>query len=418
MTGINIEPGAHGEQVIRCAWLVNPGAAPRQNVRVTIVDDSVAEICETPVDELSQVAAVALMPAFVNVHTHLEFSRLSHPLSPPAPFPDWIRAVVRYRSANSDGAPFTADSVRAGLHESHAAGVRLVGEISTTEGGVTALQQALEETGNAGVSFRELIGFSADQVSAQLDVADRHVAATPTSDISGSGQDLVRGLSPHAPYSVHPELFEGIVDIARRATAPVAMHLAETIDEVELLQSQTGQFVNFLQSLNLWDPQILSRGTTSLRYLEKLAQAERALAIHGNYFGPAEIAFLSRHPHVAVVYCPRTHAYFGHTPHLWQRLQAAGAAVLLGTDSRASNPDLSVWKELQFVAGQNNVAPVWELLPMITTTAADALGFNREDFKVKVGNRFRSVSVPCECDSESRLNAALIRSAAATEVSL
>jgi cytosine/adenosine deaminase-related metal-dependent hydrolase len=118
------------------------------------------------------------------------------------------------------------------------------------------------------------------------------------------------------------------------------------------------------------------------------------------------------------VYCPRTHAYFGHTPHPWQQLQAAGAVVLLGTDSRASNPDLSVWKELQFVASQKNAVPVWELLPMITTSAAAALGFNREDFTVKVGNRFRSVSVPCECDSESSLNSALIRSVGATEVSL
>ncbi|MCP4175300.1 MAG: amidohydrolase family protein [Fuerstiella sp.] len=417
MTGITIESGPLGEKVIRCAWLVNPGDAPRQNVRVTIVDGRVAEICDVPGDELSQVADVAMMPAFVNGHTHLEFSQLASPLLPSAPFPDWIRSVVRYRSANSDREQFATDCIRAGLHESHAAGVRLIGEISTTQGSVTALQQALEEAGNAGVSFRELIGFSADQVSTQLQVAERHVATTPTSGRKSGEQKFVRGLSPHAPYSVHPELFEGIVDIARQTAAPVAIHLAETVDEVELLQNQTGRFVDFLQSLNLWEPQTLPRGTTPLRYLEKLAQAERALAVHGNYFGPAEISFLARNPHVAVVYCPRTHAYFGHTPHPWQQLQDAGAVVLLGTDSRASNPDLSVWKELQFVANQKKAAPIWELLPMITTSAAVALGFNGEDFKVNVGNRFQSVSVPCECDSESRLNAVLLRSAEATEVS-
>ncbi len=417
MTGLKLEHGAHGERVIRCAWLVNPGDAPRQNVRVTIVDGSVAEICDAPADELSLVAAVALMPSFVNVHTHLEFSRLSNPLPPSAPFADWIRSVVRYRSARSDREQSAADSIRTGLHESREAGVRLIGEISTTDGSVNALQHALQETRSSSVSFRELIGFSTDQVSPQLEVADRHLAATSARGTNTREQSFVRGLSPHAPYSVHPELFEGIVDIARRTMAPVAMHLAETVDEVELLQNQTGRFVDFLQSLNLWDPQILSRGTTPLRYLEKLAQAERALAVHGNYFGPAEISFLARHPHVAVVYCPRTHAYFGHTPHPWQQLQAAGAAVLLGTDSRASNPDLSVWKELQFVASQKNAAPVWELLPMITTSAAEALGFNNEEFKVTVGNRFQTVSVPCQCDSESRLNATLIRSAAVTEVS-
>ena len=415
MSDVKSEPGPNGERVIRCSWLVNPGDAPRQNVRVTIVDGSVTEICEVPADELSQIAAVAIMPSFVNAHTHLEFSGLNNPLPPSTPFPDWIRSVVRYRSAKSDREQSAAEGIRTGLHESREAGVRLIGEISTTDGSVNVLQQALEETRNSSVSFRELIGFSTDQVAQQLGVADRHLAATPASGTNADEQSFVRGLSPHAPYSVHPELFEGIVDIARRKTAPVAMHLAETVDEVELLQNQTGRFVDFLQSMNLWNPQILSLGTTPLRYLEKLAQAERALAVHGNYFGRAEIAFLARNPHVAVVYCPRTHAYFGHTAHPWQQLQSAGAVVLLGTDSRASNPDLSVWKELQFVAGQKNAAPVWKLLPMITTSAAAALGFNKEDFKVTVGNCFQAVSVPCQCDSESRLNAALIRSAGVTE---
>lgn len=418
MTGINIEPGSLGETVIRCAWLVNPGRAPQPNIRITIVDGTVAELCEVPADEVSLIAAVAIMPSFVNVHTHLEFSRLPAPLSPSAPFPDWIRSVIQYRSSASEDEQFVTNGIRSGLQQSHTAGVRLIGEISTTENGVNTIQQATEKSRLSAVSFRELIGFSADHVSAQLKSADKHLKVAPTNNSTADEYQLVRGLSPHAPYSVHPALFEALVDMARRTTAPVAMHLSETLDEVQLLLNQTGRFVDFLRSLNLWDPQVLTPGTTPLRYLEKLAQLERALAIHGNYFGPAEIDFLSRHPHVAVVYCPRTHAYFGHTQHPWQQLQSAGAIVLLGTDSRASNPDLSIWKELQFVASHTNAAPVWELLPMITTRAAAALGFDEEDFVISVGSRFRAVGIPCECDSEARLNTALIRSATVTDASL
>jgi aminodeoxyfutalosine deaminase len=418
MTSIKIEPDPLGETVIRCAWLVNPGEAPRQNIRITIADGKVLELCQVPADELPRVAAVAVMPSFVNVHSHLEFSRLTAPLSPSTPFPDWIRSVIQYRSSDPDAEQSAADGIRRGLQESCAAGVRLVGEISTTEGSVSTLRRELENAQISGVSFRELIGLSAEHVDAQLNTAVEHLEGTVAGDTLSGEPCMVRGLSPHAPYSVHPELFEGLVDIAGRTKAPVAMHLAETVDEMELLRDQSGRFVDFLQSLNLWDQQILVPGTTPLRYVEKLAQLERALAVHGNYFGPAEIEFLSRHPHVAVVYCPRTHAYFGHTPHPWQQLQSAGATVLLGTDSRASNPDLSVWKELQSVAGQKNAAPVWELLPMITTIAAAALGFDKQDFAVKVGNVFQAVSVPCSCDSESRLNAALIRSADATNIRL
>ena len=103
--------------------------------------------------------------------------------------------------------------------------------------------------------------------------------------------------------------------------------------------------------LNVANLSFTEPGGRSIReFLEQLARVPRALAIHGNYFSEDDIRFLSGHPNVATVYCPRTHACFGHTKHPIQRLLAAGARVVLGTDGRASNPDLSIWKELQFVA--------------------------------------------------------------------
>ena len=68
--------------------------------------------------------------------------------------------------------------------------------------------------------------------------------------------------------------------------------------------------------------------------------------IHGNYLAPDEQHFLAAHAErMAVVYCPRTHAYFGHEAYPLSQLLAAGVPVALGTDSRASNPDLSLFEE-------------------------------------------------------------------------
>ena len=49
---------------------------------------------------------------------------------------------------------------------------------------------------------------------------------------------------------------------------------------------------------------------------------------------------------MAVVHCPRTHAYFGHRPYPLAKMLAAGVNVALGTDSCASNPDLSLLGEM------------------------------------------------------------------------
>ena len=73
--------------------------------------------------------------------------------------------------------------------------------------------------------------------------------------------------------------------------------------------------------------------------------------IHGNYLDAEEIDLLGRQRRqMAVVYCPRTHDWFGHARYPLEKLLAAGAIVALGTDSRASSHDLSLLAEMRHVA--------------------------------------------------------------------
>jgi len=392
------------ESVLRCAWLVNPGEAPRQNVRITVSDGVVAEIADLPADERQLAEHVALIPKFVNAHTHLEFSDLPTPLQPPEPFTEWIGSVIQHRIARGADSETCRDSIRSGLQEIQSGGTRLVGEITTLADGVDVLKESTQSTGMTAVSFRELIGFTADRIAEQLRVAEEHLAALKSGHVSSS---VVAGISPHAPYSVHPDIVDAVADLALANDVSVAMHLAETIDELQLLDSKTGRFVDLLSRLGLWDTTVLKDVSGPLDYLKVLSRAPHALAIHCNYLTDDEIRFLGDHPNVAVVYCPRTHAFFRHPPHPWQKLLAAGATVILGTDSRASNPDLSIWRDLQQVARQPAAPEVWTLLPMITTRAASALGCNPDDFRIQTERPLNAVEVNCECDRLSGLNLAL-----------
>ncbi|RPI80948.1 MAG: amidohydrolase, partial [Planctomycetaceae bacterium] len=182
------------------------------------------------------------------------------------------------------------------------------------------------------------------------------------------------GLSPHAPYSVHPTLLKGLVDLAIESGAPVAMHLAATRSELELLARGGGEFAEFLKRLAVWNPDVFRERRSILDYLKELARSPRGLVVHGNYLSDADIEFLARNPQLSVVYCPRTHAYFGHEPHPWRTLLERNINVALGTDSRASNPDLSVWDELQFLRRCEPDVPGQTLLDLATIRGARALG--------------------------------------------
>src|SRR5262249_33442979 len=88
---------------------------------------------------------------------------------------------------------------------------------------------------------------------------------------------------------------------------------------------------------------------------------------------------------MSVIYCPRTHAYFQHDPYPLAKMLSSGVLVAIGTDSRASNPDLSVLADAQFAAEQHPLVPPASLARMITANAAEALGRKHQIGKLTPG---------------------------------
>jgi cytosine/adenosine deaminase-related metal-dependent hydrolase len=100
------------------------------------------------------------------------------------------------------------------------------------------------------------------------------------------------------------------------------------------------------------------------------------LIVHGNYLN-AKLLGMNQ-PTTTVIYCPRTHAAFGHASHPFPQILAGGGRVALGTDSLASNPDLNVLAEARFIRRNQPDIPGETLLRMITLWGAEALGWHQE----------------------------------------
>lgn len=119
---------------------------------------------------------------------------------------------------------------------------------------------------------------------------------------------------------------------------PLAVHWAETVAEGQLLRDHTGLFREFLEEIGAWDEEGLG---DSPDWILRQFGPRRPILVHGNY--------LTTPPTCDVVYCPRTHAYFGHPQHPFISFLEAGVNVALGSDSLASNPDLSILAEMRFL---------------------------------------------------------------------
>jgi cytosine/adenosine deaminase-related metal-dependent hydrolase len=158
------------------------------------------------------------------------------------------------------------------------------------------------------------------------------------------------GLSPHAPHTVCPALLEKAIG----QKMPIAMHLAETLEELQLLRFHTGPLLEMMRHADpQYDPKSVLAGKRPMDYLQLLSAAPNVLIIHGNYLDNEELRFLAAHREtMSVVYCPRSHAYFRHPVYPLQKMLDYGVRVLLGTDSLASVPDLKLVEEIKFVRQQ------------------------------------------------------------------
>lgn len=352
------------DKVFRGRWLFPISRPPIQRGWVLTRGHAILELGERnppagyPVEDLGD---VAILPGLVNAHTHLEFSGLSEPLGHPGiRLHEWIGLVLAARNKRRRD---PGKVIAAGLAESHAAGVRLVGEIATTPwAGLRG--RVNTET----VAFAEVLGLSPERATEKLAAAAAHLAkASVAPHVNGA-------ISPHAPYSTSLDTVRRSVQLARKHKVAVAMHLAESAEERELLERGTGPFADTLREMGLFrDEQFPVGDDATLQFLELLSQAPAALIVHGNDLRRRELEFVEQQRTLTVVYCPRTHAFFGHPPHPFNDLLRRGAPVALGTDSRASNPDLSLWNEVRWLLEHRPDVKWQDVLAMATIHGANAL---------------------------------------------
>ena len=295
-----------------------------------------------------------VLPGLVNAHVHLELSALAPPPRP-ARFVDWIWELIPKGEIDPQAArEFVAKSIAKGVSQCLRSGVTCVGDISRN---CSITRPLLKNGPLRAVSYGEVQamaqrrGLLEGRLSGAIDQRD-------------ASSRLRIALTPHAPYSVEFEGYRRCLQVARERRLPLATHLAETPGEAPFLAHHNGPFLELWQKLHAWDEKVPTFAGGPIRFAKALGLLDYpTLLAHVNYCDQEELDILAA-GQASVVYCPRTHAYFGHPAHKWRQMLERGINVAIGTDSCASSPDLNLLEDLLLlrrIAPDMPAVALWEL---------------------------------------------------------
>ena len=376
------------------AWVVPIEGEPIRDGWVTVDRGRIVALGRRAANDATagvELGDVALMPGLVNAHTHLELSYLRDQVTPSSSFTAWVRQILQARRQRMQQPlrdPAVMAAVDAAIDESVRCGTAVVGEITNT----LVTFDKLAASRLAGVVFWELIGFKIDgDFDAMVGHAVAELEALPATDA------IRVSLAAHAPYSVAPLFFQAIKKaLARMPFVPCSVHLAEGVEEVELLMTGAGPWKTLMTDIGSWNHAWTAPGVSPVQYLDDMGFIDnRLLVVHGVQMTTEDLAMLKARG-ATLVTCPRSNVHTGAGLPPIVEFYESGVRIAIGTDSLASSPDLNVFAEIATLHALAPSVPAASLLESATIQGARALGFEADYGTIESGKvaRLLTVDVP------------------------
>ena len=361
------------------ARYVLPVATPHiENGAVLVRDDTIVEIGDFehlhalhPDEPVRDFGLATLMPGFIDLHTHLEYSSMRG-LVDDLPYSEW-KLQLMHKEHQFSGQDWD-DSALLGALEALQSGITTIADITRT--GASA--HAAHASGLRALIYREVATMDKHQVEPVMARASSDIDAwRATSD----NNRVTVGIAAHAPYSCHPELFRRVAAYAQDGT-PVAIHLAGSVEEYDFVKYGSSMLATDVRdSYDADAPLWLPTGVSPVRYVLQwgLFDVPNLLAVHCTQVNGDDIEVLSSHD-VSIAHCPRCEAKLGMGVAPVEKFLRAGIRVGLGTDSPAASNSMDMFEEMRIgllvqraILGEERFMNARQFVKMATLDAARAL---------------------------------------------
>lgn len=296
-----------------------------------------------------------LCPGFVNSHCHLELSDINKSDVNTVGLGNFIASMIKSRSRDVDNKKLkTADDVM------FLKGVNLCADIVNTN-------TTIEIKANSKIKYLNFIEQSGID---ERNSDERFNQALELSDLFNE-KNLKNSIVPHSFYSVSNKLLKHIAEKCNIKT--ISIHFLESQEEQDLFQHQSGNLYLKLKSIfPSYEPSI----TSISELYERIACFEKAKSLILVHNIKAETKYFGKLDNISFCICPSSNLSLHSELPSKEFVYENKDRLVVGTDSLASTDKLDIWNEIKLIAENFNQLSLIELLKIITSNGADALGFN------------------------------------------
>lgn len=316
------------------APMIEDGAIAVDSSSIVAVGSRRDIVSGFPDSQINDFGQAAILPGFVNAHSHLELTVMRGFLErEEGDFFAWLRKLTVARMAMT-----TEDllvSATSGAIEAARAGVTCLGDASSSS---TQAMKTLREVGLRGIVYQE--SFGPDPALAADNVARLREQVLEMREQESA---LVRaGVSPHAPYTVSAPQLEMISRLATDEKLPLMIHAAESHAEKLLMLEGLGPFAEGLRERGIvWQ----APGISTIEYLGRHGILQtRPLLAHCINVNRNDLELIKQ-AGAGIAHCPKSNAKLGHGRAPFSDFIAHGTNVGLGSDSVASNNTCDILEE-------------------------------------------------------------------------
>jgi 5-methylthioadenosine/S-adenosylhomocysteine deaminase len=160
------------------------------------------------------------------------------------------------------------------------------------------------------------------------------------------------GLSPHSPYTLSAQALKVCAQIAQECELPLTIHVAETKDEIDLIEKGAGSLAERIRArLQIEAIEVSGTGKTVVEFLDEQGLLKSdTVAAHGVWLNKKDIETLKERDAV-IALCPTSNEILNAGVAPVGMFAKAGLRFGFGTDSAASNPEMDLFLEARKAVG-------------------------------------------------------------------